>query len=111
MSRQNKSASASGTAIRIEKQADGRYLLSGELSARSVVRVLNLLPIHAEGKGGEIHVDLAGVSRSDSSGLALLIEWIRLAGRHGSRIRFHNLPGQMMEIAKISDLLPILPLE
>ncbi len=111
MSRQNKSANAPGSAIRIEKQANGRYLLSGELSARSVVRVLNLLPIHAESQAGEIHVDLAGVSRSDSTGLALLIEWIRMAGRSGIRIRFHNLPGQMMEIAKISDLLPIIPLE
>jgi len=60
--------------------------------------------------GSEVHIDLMGVTRSDSAGLALLVEWLRQAERQDITLRFHNLPGQLREIARVSDLLPLLPL-
>jgi phospholipid transport system transporter-binding protein len=59
---------------------------------------------------GEVHIDLAGVTRSDSAGLALLVEWLRLAETRDISLQFHNLPGQLREIARVSDLLPLLPM-
>lgn len=53
--------------------------------------------------------DLAGVTRVDSAGLALLLEWLREAQRRGKEIRFQNIPGQLAAIAKVSGLNDILP--
>lgn len=56
----------------------------------------------------EITIDLGAVSRSDSSGVALLIEWMRQADRANKTIRFVNIPTQMLEIAKLSGVDKIL---
>ncbi len=52
--------------------------------------------------------DLAGVTRVDSAGLALMLEWRREAQRRGKNIRFQNIPAQLAAIAKVSGLNGIL---
>jgi len=55
-------------------------------------------------------IDLAGATRSDSAGLALLIHWIRLAKHNNKKIIFRHIPKQMMAVAQaggVSELLPI----
>jgi phospholipid transport system transporter-binding protein len=53
---------------------------------------------------GELTLDLAGVSRCDSAGLALLIEWLRRA-RHADRpLRFANLPAQVQTLIRVNGL-------
>ncbi|MDH3871274.1 MAG: STAS domain-containing protein, partial [Gammaproteobacteria bacterium] len=64
----------------IETAAEGRWRLSGELGFGTVSRMLK------ESRAGfldagDIEVDLSGVTRADSAGLALLIEWLRTAER------------------------------
>jgi ABC-type transporter Mla MlaB component len=56
-----------------------------------------------------ISIDLAGVTRSDSAGLALLIEWLRESERQGRTITFLNMPAQMQSIARVCGLDGILP--
>jgi len=48
-------------------------------------------------------IDLSGVNDSDSSGLALLIEWLSIAkaGRRG--LRYENIPTQLQQLARLSD--------
>ena len=60
--------------------------------------------------GENLTIDLAAVSRSDSAGVALLIEVIQLANTANLSLLFSNLPPQMKDIADISGLLEILPL-
>ena len=55
-----------------------------------------------------VEIDLAGVTRTDSAGLALLVEWLREAARQGGRIEFLNLPPQMLAIAKVTNLEDVL---
>lgn len=55
-------------------------------------------------------IDLNGVTHTDSAGLALLLEWMTLAQSKTLQIHFRNLPVQLAEIAKVSDLESILPL-
>ncbi len=62
------------------------------------------------GTQGKVNVDLAAVSRSDSAGLALLIAWMRLAQAYNFEIHFENLPEQMRQIARVSELEPLLPI-
>jgi anti-anti-sigma regulatory factor len=56
-----------------------------------------------------ISIDLAGVTRSDSAGLALLIEWLRESEQLGKTITFLNMPAQMQSIARVCGLDGILP--
>ena len=49
-------------------------------------------------------IDLANVERSNSGGLALLITWLREARQLEKPVRFSNIPEQMLQIARVSDL-------
>jgi phospholipid transport system transporter-binding protein len=51
-----------------------------------------------------VTLDLQGVTRTDSAGLALMIQWLREANRHGIRIQFLNVPRQLLAIAEVSHL-------
>ena len=55
-----------------------------------------------------VEIDLRDVTHTDSAGLALLVEWLREAGRRGGRIEFLNLPAQMVALADASNLQPVL---
>ena len=93
------------------RQQDAQHILvEGELNMVTVPTLLQAMTSQFPATGGEVHIDLAGVTRSDSAGLALLVEWLRLAKTHNIRLQFHNLPLQLREIARVSDLLPLLPL-
>lgn len=97
------------TAAGIRRGPDGRLVLDGELSFVTVARLFvdarQLL-----GEAEDIRIDLQGISRSDSAGLALLVEWMRSARRLGKPIQFLNIPQQMLAIARVSGLDEILPL-
>lgn len=47
-------------------------------------------------------VDLAGVTRVDSAGLALLLEWLRQARSEGRTVTFTGLPEKLLAIARLS---------
>jgi phospholipid transport system transporter-binding protein len=96
--------------IRIEPQGEGHFLLVGELSFETVPG-LYASSMAAMESAGEIIMDLHGVTRTDSAGLAMLIEWMRFAHRKTVNIRFKNLPAQMLAIAKVSRLDRILPVD
>jgi phospholipid transport system transporter-binding protein len=91
------------TNARIEGQGAGRFTVSGVLDATTVTRLLEQSREQFDG-AERINVDLAAVTESDSSGLALLIEWLRLARDAGRKIHFENLPEQMMALARISEV-------
>ena len=83
--------------------------LDGELGFGSVrdlwQQAADLLP-----RDGLVSVDLAGVTRADSAGVALLIHLTREQQRLGGRIEFVNIPVQMQAIAGVSGVDAILPL-
>lgn len=55
---------------------------------------------------GDAHVclDLAGVTRADSAGLALLVEWQRAARRRGFALELRHMPAQLLAIARLTGL-------
>ena len=55
-----------------------------------------------------LEVDLDEVTHTDSAGLALLVEWLREARARQVKVSFHNLPPQMIAIARTSNLEHIL---
>jgi phospholipid transport system transporter-binding protein len=84
-------------------QGEGRFAVRGDLTYQTVVATLEkskvLFARHAV-----IELDLAGVDRADSAGLALLLEWLNWARRSARELRFHRIPGQLLSIAQISEV-------
>jgi len=91
---------------------DGELRISGELSFDTVPALWREANAVFTDARGDVCFDLEAVDRTDSAGLALLIEWVRAAGERGVGIRFRNIPAQLMEIARVSgveDLLSASP--
>jgi phospholipid transport system transporter-binding protein len=95
---------------RIERQGEGSFLLCGELNFATVPALLRAGDSLFEGRES-VTLDLKNVSRSDSAGLALLVEWTRQAREHGATLEFRNIAPQMLAIAQVSGLDRILPLK
>jgi phospholipid transport system transporter-binding protein len=93
---------------RIEETSHGSWLLVGDLNFTTVPVLTGGLDIESADRPS-ISIDLAGVTRSDSAGLALLIEWLRESERLGKTITFLNMPAQMRSIARVCGLEGILP--
>lgn len=87
----------------LESQGEGRFRVAGVLDANTVTQVLE--ESHSRFRGiAQISVDLANVTESDSSGLALLLEWLRLARKENRQIRFEHVPQQIVALARISEV-------
>ena len=99
------------TDSQISQQDAQHFSVEGELNMVTVPALLQAMASQFPATGNEAHIDLAGVTRSDSAGLALLVEWLRLAKTRNIRLHFHNLPSQLRDIARVSDLLTLLPLD
>lgn len=59
---------------------------------------------------GPLMLDCAGIERSNSAGLALLLAWLRDAQAAGRPLTIANLPADLQQIAEVSDALELLPL-
>ena len=93
----------------ITQVSGGRLAIKGELSFASVP----VLWEHCRSRfseSAELDIDLSGIQRSDSAGLALLVECVREAHQTGKNIRFFNIPAQMLAMARVSSLDQVLPL-
>ena len=52
----------------------------------------------------QIIIDLSDAGRTDSAGIALLLEWVETARKQSLQIKFTNLPSQMREFIEANDL-------
>ncbi|MEO8008729.1 MAG: STAS domain-containing protein [Betaproteobacteria bacterium] len=89
----------------IVKQAD-RYLIDGPVTFDNVGTLI------AEGgafDGDRVIVDLAGVTRADSSLLSLLLEWTRLFGGKERQIVFSNLSHDLQSLADLYGVVDLIP--
>ena len=77
--------------------------VSGELSFATVAAAL---PVGANliRTGAAVCFDVSAVSRGDSAGVALLLEWRRVARERGSDVRFEGAGEQLLTIARTSNL-------
>jgi len=89
---------------------DGRLYLIGELSFQTVPDVLIRCQDMLNGHAGDMQVNLEGVSRSDSAGLALLVELVRMKRAQGQAVTFSHVPEQMQAMALVSRLEQVLGL-
>ncbi|MFA5625899.1 MAG: STAS domain-containing protein [Thiohalomonadaceae bacterium] len=82
--------------------------VSGDLTFATVTTLLaESRPLFVAGSA-PLLVDLSAVAHADSAGLALLIEWSRLARGLGRELHFQTVPPQMQAIASASGLTDFL---
>ncbi len=93
----------------LEQHGDDRFAPQGELNLASVQEVWEQSQRLFERQAPRC-IDLAGVTHSDSAGVALLVEWLRLARQSGQTVRFVNIPPQMLAIIRVTGLDGLLPL-
>jgi phospholipid transport system transporter-binding protein len=82
---------------------DGHFELVGELTFETAERVLRASeePFEAH---SQIEVDMSKVSKTDSAGLALLLEWITWANHTVREITFKGMPEKIIAIAKTTEV-------
>ncbi|QBQ54134.1 STAS domain-containing protein [Nitrosococcus wardiae] len=96
--------------FRIDSIQRGHFRIVGELTFDTVPEATKKGLALFDEVAGELCIDLQGVFRTDSAGLALLITWMRYAQENNKSLQFFNIPAQMLAIARISSLDQILPL-
>jgi len=93
----------------IKQVASGEFAVSGELVFEEVVGLLNDSMRFFDGKSNLLF-SLQGVDKTDSAGLALLVEWTRMANKKNQNIYFSDTPKQLLDIARVSGLDNLLPI-
>ena len=84
-------------------KGDGKFALSGHMTFGTAGRILKDSEAPFE-EHTQIEVDLSGVSKTDSAGLALLLEWITWANHTVREIRFVGTPERIEAIAKVTEV-------
>ena len=90
-------------AASFEFSGDNRSRVMGTLHFSTVSTLLGA-GIEAINLGQAAVIDLAGVTDSDSSGLALLIEWLSEAKLATRDLQYENIPSQLQQLARLSEL-------
>ena len=101
-------APADAGGCRLEAAGDGRYRVQGDLGFGAAVELL-ASGVRSFGRAGPVEVDLSGVTDADSAGLAVLLEWTRLARLGGWQIAFSGMPDRLADLARIGGVSEFLP--
>lgn len=83
------------------------FRLNGVLDFDSVPAIFNESVTHF-GAHRDIILDLSGVTRANSAGLALLLEWQRMAREPGRSVSIRNVPAALRNLARVSELETLL---
>ena len=91
--------------IGISEPASGRVIVSGELTFATArdARQLGVLVLESS-RAERIVIDCAGVTRADSAGLAVLLDWLAWSRRKNRPVSFEHLPASLVAIARISEI-------
>lgn len=96
--------------VRAEPGPDG-VRLSGKLDASTVPALLGDIDGWFADAGRAVRIDLSGVERADSAGVAFLLETQRHARAAGGSVAFINAPAQMQAIIGFCALDQVLDLQ
>jgi phospholipid transport system transporter-binding protein len=87
----------------------GNVQVRGALTFATARRVrAAAIRLLAASGAASIAVDCAGVTASDSAGLAVLLDWLALSKHQSRSIRFLNLPAPIRAVAHISEVESLL---
>lgn len=91
--------------VAISELSPGRVVVTGELTFASAreARQLGILVLESS-HAARLVVDCGAVTRADSAGLAVLLDWLAWGRRKSRGVSLENLPASLLAIAKISEV-------
>jgi phospholipid transport system transporter-binding protein len=91
--------------VGISEPTSGRVVVTGELTFASArdARQLGLLVLEGS-RAPTVIIDCGGVTRGDSAGLAVLLDWMAWGRRKSRPVSLENLPASLIAIARISEV-------
>jgi phospholipid transport system transporter-binding protein len=95
--------------VTLSQRGAGVWHLAGVLDMTSVPALSDAADALVDAP--EVLVDLCDVTRMDSAGLALLVDWQGQARGRRTKLRFRNLPAGIAAIAEVYGLGAVLPAE
>ena len=96
---------ANNKRVGISESTKGRVVVTGELTFATARDARQLGVLVLEGSAAErIVIDCGGVTRADSAGLAVLLDWLAWGRRRSRPVSLHNLPASLLAIARISEV-------
>jgi phospholipid transport system transporter-binding protein len=91
--------------VSISEPTSGRVVVTGELTFGTAreARQVGILVLESS-RAEHIVVDCSAVSRADSAGLAVLLDWLAWSRRRSRPLALQNLPASLITIARISEV-------
>jgi phospholipid transport system transporter-binding protein len=91
--------------VAISEPASGRVVVTGELTFATArdARQVGVLVLESS-RADRIVIDCSAVSRADSAGLAVLLDWLAWGRKKSRAISLENLPASLIAIARISEV-------
>jgi phospholipid transport system transporter-binding protein len=91
--------------VEITEPAAGRIVVTGELTFASArdARQLGVLVLEGS-RAPRLVIDCSGLTRADSAGLAVLLDWMAWGRRKSRPVSLEHLPASLIAIARISEV-------
>lgn len=91
--------------VDISEAQAGRVTVAGELTFASARDARQLgTTVLENSRAADLVIDCGGVTRADSAGLAVLLDWLAWGRRKTRAIRLENIPAPLLAIARISEV-------
>ena len=87
----------------VEKKQEGVYLVSGEIDFSTVMPLLTQFR-SLSSRERNIQIDLSGLKKTNSAGLAFLMEILAQAQKNGQILKISNIPASLMDLASMCNV-------
>lgn len=95
--------------VNLKRMSPSAWALTGEVTTDNAVSLRQEGERALKDAADSLDVDLAGITRSTSAAISVLLCWMREAERLGKNIRFANMPDKMFDVARVSGLDAVIP--
>jgi phospholipid transport system transporter-binding protein len=100
--------SAAKAGFQLVAAGDGRLAASGPLTFATARQASTVGRAALRAAAGVVEINCAGVTASDSAGLAVLIDWLAAAREAGHSLRYTQLPAGLVALGRISEVTELL---
>lgn len=94
----------------IVESRDGAVYVGGALTLATAKDALDAADATFNAQSHALVFDLSRVDECDSAAVAVLLEWLRRASARGCALAYRNVPARLLQLARISELETILPI-
>lgn len=87
----------------VEQIDAGHLRVTGVLDFSTVTAILSQI-LQLGGNSEDLKLDFSSLERSNSAGLALLLELLAYARKQNRKISFSGIPTQLLDLARMSNV-------